>query len=579
MLKPQSNAFRQVIQLANFWDFRFDPDEIGKEAGWNNGFNHSVPIAVPASWNDQFMEERDNLGPAWYQTKFDLPWGWQEKSVFLRFDSVNYLAEVWLNGVHLGEHEGGHLPFVFEIGSKVKPENNLLVVRVDGSLAFDRVPPGDIPPVPGQDNSTQNFPPTNFDFYPFCGIQRPVLLYAMPQNGLVDLTVIPDIDGDTGIVNVTITLNGDVDTIDATISVQDDDSLIITESLPAPEKKIMLAIPHAKLWSPESPNLYRLVIELACDNLNYDSYSLDIGIRTMKVEGDQLLLNGKPVFLRGFGRHEDFPVIGRGLFPALIIKDYALMEWVGANSFRTTHYPYSEEMIDMADRLGFMVIDETPGVGLFFDEPGLDKRFRLCQQFTRELIDRDKNHPSVIVWSLANEPHSIEPAASQFFRGLYDLAKSLDDTRPVTLVSSVGKGEVSFEFLDIVCLNRYYGWYSEMGLLDIGMKLLSNELDALHAQYPKPLLLTEFGADAVPGMHAQPAEMFSEEYQAEMIEAYLQLLNSKPYVAGQHVWNLCDFKTGQSVRRMAGFNYKGIFTRDRRPKLAAHRLKASWTKS
>ena len=115
--------------------------------------------------------------------------------------------------------------------------------------------------------------------------------------------------------------------------------------------------------------------------------------------------------LVGFGRHEDFPVVGKGLLPALIVKDYALMRWIGANSFRTSHYPYSEQMMDMADRLGFMVIDETPAVGLFFLEQGLEKRNRLCQQMIREMIDRDKNHPSVIMWSLANEPHTATAEA------------------------------------------------------------------------------------------------------------------------------------------------------------------------
>ena len=200
----------------------------------------------------------------------------------------------------------------------------------------------------------------------------------------------------------------------------------------------------------------------------------------------------------------------------------------------------------------------------------------MCRQQVRELIARDKNHPSVIMWSLANEPHSRRPAAKAFFRELYDLAKSLDPTRPATVVSMLGLEEEAFEFCDVVCLNRYYGWYSEPGQLEQGYARLSAELDALYARYPKPLLLTEFGADTIPGFHAQPPEMFSEEYQAQMLAGYIEVLNSKPFVVGQHVWNLCDFKTGQAVHRVAGMNYKGVFTRDRRPKMAAHRLRELW---
>jgi len=233
-------------------------------------------------------------------------------------------------------------------------------------------------------------------------------------------------------------------------------------------------------------------------------------------------------------------------------------------------------MLMLADRLGYLVIAETPAVGLFFAEAGLAQRLELCRQFTQELIERDRNHPSVIMWSLANEPHSRPVVSKPFFAELHRLAKSLDTSRPVTLVSYKGLPEESFEFLDVVCLNRYFGWYSEMGQLELGLARLSEELDALHARYPKPLIVAEFGADALPGLHTMPPEMFSEEYQADFITRYVELFDSKPYIAGQHVWNLCDFKTAQAVHRVGGMNYKGLFTRDRQPKLAAHKLRALW---
>ncbi len=259
-----------------------------------------------------------------------------------------------------------------------------------------------------------------------------------------------------------------------------------------------------------------------------------------------------------------------------MVKDYALLSWIGANSFRTSHYPYSEPMLDLADRLGFLVIDETPAVGLFFRQDGLEKRSRLCRQYIQEMIARDKNHPSVIMWSLANEPHSTSPDARTFFEPLFAQARTLDPTRPVTLASFVGAAEAAFEFCDVVCLNRYLGWYSNSGNLDEAIPLLSAELDALHEKFPKPILLTEFGADALPGHHAQPPEMFSEEYQADLIVRYIELLRQKPYVVGEHVWNLCDFKTAQGITRAGALNHKGVFTRDRRPKLAAHRLRELW---
>ncbi len=579
MLYPQSNQNRQAVELSDFWSFRFDPEDAGLIAGWQSGFTGGRPIAVPASWNDQFEAGRDFLGPAWYKTEFGLPWGWKGKRIVLRFGSVNYLADVWLNGQLLGTHEGGHLPFEFEITSLVRASGNQLVLRVDGRLAFDRVPPGNVPGderdfFPGH---AGNFPQTQFDFFPFCGIHRPVLLYATSPDYIGDITVETRFSGTKGQIHIYADNNNTDAPVIAVFQLEGHGHRSAAEAVFSNHiAEVNLEIPDVALWSPANPNLYALTIKLMRGGEVVDSYSLKIGVRTIRVDGNQLLLNEKPIYLTGFGRHEDFPVVGRGYLPALIIKDYALMQWVGANSFRTTHYPYSEQMLDLADELGFLVIDETPAVGLFFREDGLERRRVLCQQYLQEMIARDKNHPSVILWSLANEPHSTSPHARPFFEELYQQAKTLDPTRPVTLVSFLGKEEEAFETCDIVCLNRYLGWYVQPGDLEHALPALSHELDELHEKFGKPILLTEFGADAIPGQHAQPPEMFSEEYQAEMLVRYIELLRQKPYVIGEHIWNLCDFKTSQGITRMGALNYKGIFTRDRRPKLAAHRIRELW---
>lgn len=191
----------------------------------------------------------------------------------------------------------------------------------------------------------------------------------------------------------------------------------------------------ATFWSPYNPHLYEMIVKLLSpEGALIDEYTLSVGIRTIEVKDDRLYLNGEPIFLKGFGKHEDFPVIGKGLNLPLIVKDYSLMKWIGANSFRTSHYPYSEEMMNMADREGFLVIDEIPAVGLFFGK-GNKRRLSLCKQYLSELIVRDKNHPSVIMWSIANEPHSTKPEAKEFFRQLYEHTRKLDPSRLVTLVS------------------------------------------------------------------------------------------------------------------------------------------------
>jgi beta-glucuronidase len=579
MLYPQFNPFRQFHDLSGFWDFRFDRERVGEVQGWANGFNHGRTIAVPASWNDQFEDSRDYLGPAWYQTHFDLPWNWQDKRLFVRFGSVNYLASVWLNGTHLGGHEGGHLPFEFDITRLIKPQDNCLVVCVDGELAFDRVPPGNVvgEAIDFFPNHSGNYPQTQFDFFPFCGIQRPVLLYATPLHALKDITILTNLEDGTGQVQIRVQKSDQTDA-QASFRLRGHDLELSTEAkFDGDLAEALFSIPEPAVWSPSSPNLYELRVELLHGESIQDVYKLPVGIRTVKVDGNKLLLNGQPIYLTGFGRHEDFPVVGRGLLPAVIVKDYALMQWIGANSFRTSHYPYSEQMLELADRLGFLIIAETPAVGLYFREDGLERRIQLSKQYVTELINRDKNHPSVIMWSVANEPHSKPPHAKPFFQHLIDEARKLDATRPVTLVSTVGLAEEAFDLCDVVCLNRYNGWYAQSGDISEGLRQLADELDAIHQKYDKPIMLTEFGADAVAGMHAQPPEMFSEEYQADLIVRTIGLLRLKPYLIGEHVWNMCDFKTSQGVGRVGALNHKGVFTRDRRPKLAAHRLHELWT--
>lgn len=578
-----------MTDLSGFWRIQFDPDNTG---AWQAGFDGGEAIAVPASWNDQINERRDYLGTAWYQTTFALPWGWRGQRIYVRFNSVNYLAEVWLNGERLGEHEGGHLPFAFDITDRVRNDGNVLVVRVNGEMKPDHVPPGGLAGQAGVTFGRADFPDTNFDFFPFCGIQRPVLLYTMPPEAITNISVVTTIDGTDGVVNVKTTHTAGAE-LSTRMTLQGHGANVTTDS---ESGEARLTVPNAALWSPDAPNLYQLGVELVRGGTVVDRYTLNIGIRTIAVDGDRLLLNGAPIKLLGFGRHEDFPVIGKGMLPALIVKDYDLMRWIGANSFRTTHYPYSEQMMELADQLGFLIIGETPAVGLFFAEPGLARRNEVCKQYIREMIDRDKNHPSVIMWSLANEPHTAKQdardtyygkdftvvehpsreAAVSSFKEQADLAHQLDPTRPLTIVSHEGATEEAWQFVEVKSLNRYNGWYTQSGQIEVGVQRLSREIDLIHERYPGPFILTEFGTDTLPGHHAEPPEMFSEEYQAEFLAKYIAMLDSKPFVVGQHIWNLCDFKTSQGVIRANSYNHKGVFTRDRRPKLAAHRVREIW---
>ncbi|MEE8180024.1 MAG: beta-glucuronidase [bacterium] len=577
MLYPEMNGFREVIGLSGFFDFKLDPDNVGEEKNWQKGVESSRSIGIPGSWNEQFIDTRDYLGPTWHFKKFYVPSSWKEKLVWFRIGAANYYAKVWINGEFIGEHEGGYLPFQFEVTDKVRfGKENFLSVKVDNQLSPERVPPGNIPEEEHPRSVRQrSYPDVNFDFFPYGGIHRPVYLFCTPLDYIEDIAVTTSIEGKKGLIKYRITKKGG-EAKEAFIHLGDENTRLEQKTeFRGNMAEGELTIDEATFWSPDNPHLYEMVVELLSpEGAPIDEYTLSIGIRTIEVKNDRLYLNGEPIFLKGFGKHEDFPIIGKGLSLPLIAKDYSLMKWIGANSFRTSHYPYSEEMMNMADKEGFLVIDEIPAVGLFFGK-GNKRRLSLCKQYLCELIARDKNHPSVIMWSIANEPHSTKPEAKEFFRQLYQHTKKLDPSRLVTLVSMFGLKEEALAYVDVICLNRYYGWYTEPGQLDRACHKLSRELDALYQTYKKPILLSEFGAGAIAGVHAHPAELFSEEYQAELIQKYCEVIESKPYMVGEHVWCFADFKTAQVAYRVA-LNRKGVFTRTRQPKLAAHLLRKIW---
>lgn len=576
MLYPRSNQYRQRIDLSGFWEFRQDPKGGGAEAGWHEGFDGARPVAVPASWNDQFEDLRDYLGNAWYQTRFDLPWGWEQQRVFLRFSSVSYLAEVWLNGARLGEHEGGHLPFEFDITPHMRREDNRLVVRVDGALDERRVPPGNVPYHPDDTYPEPSYPNANFGFFPYCGIQQPVFLYTRPAGAISDIKVVTDLREGNGIVRVTVT-RSTTDMTNVRVALSGFGAEVDKEVETSQESvELVLSVPHPALWSPQNPSLYDLTVQLSTGLGVYDEYTLPIGIRTIKVEGNTILLNGEKLSLKGFGRHEDFPVTGRATVGAVVIKDLSLMRWMGANCFRTAGYPVSEEVLNLADRAGWLVIDESPIAGQAFAGMGLEKRYNLSRQIIKEFVNRDKNHPSVIMWSLAGEPHSRRGASKLFLDRLRKDAMDIDKSRPFTVVSMVGLDEAAFDVLDVICVNLHPAWDTHPGQIKEGMAEFGEALDKLHEKWDKPMIVTEFSGEAMAGLHALPSEMWSEEYQAEIMASAVQVLRSKPYVVGMLAGPLADFKTPQSSVSPMGLNLQGIFTRDRRPKLAAHSLRTLW---
>jgi len=537
---------------------------------------------VPASWNEQFEDTRDYLGIAWYWRRITVPPAWRGQRIMLRFGSATYAAKVWVEGKPVGIHLGGHLPFEFDISALVLWDApTTIAVQVENKLSPTRVPPSATNP----ELMANTFPDVTYDFFPYCGLDRPVTLYSLPPLHIADATVVTTIDGGDGVIEVTVAASDEWSGRGTLRLETGGDPLTAGLTFNNGTARTSLRVRKARLWSPEAPFLYALSIALTEGDKVHDAYTLDIGIRTIEVRGDRLLLNGQPIQLRGFGRHEDFPVHGRGLDLPVLIRDHALLKWVGANSYRTSHYPYSDEAMAIADREGFLIIDEIPAVGLLFDDSdqAVATRLATCKQQISDLIARDKNHPSVIMWSVANEPSSRgalrgnTDGGLEFFVELLAHARAWDHTRPALLVGEQRTERSWIAQADVITVNRYWGWYILPGQIDKAVAQLARELDELHSATGKPIIIAEFGADAVAGTHSEPPQMWTEEYQAAMLKAYLDMASTRPWIVGLHVWNFADFKTGQGTHRALGINHKGVFTRDRQPKMAARFLRARWS--
>lgn len=573
MLYPQSNASRTVLDLSGVWNFRLTKDE-----PWQN-------IAVPASYNDQSPDPRfrAHAGLAWYKTPVTVPALFAGRRLALRFDAVTHYARIFLNGMLLCEHRGGYLPFEADITDKVNPgETFILEVEVDNRINHSTLPigtegataffgsdnPGIISVEAGkrlQQEKGINLPA--FDFFNYAGINRPVRLCVMPKAYINDVTLVPAISGD---------VRYSVDTVgggQVKIDVIDAEGLVVAHAEGA---QGTLHVDHPNLWEPYpgTPYLYTARI-----SFGEDRYDQTFGIREVKVEGTKFLINGKSFHFHGPCKHEDSNFHGRGLDQVLNMTDINLYHWLHANCFRTSHYPYAEEMYALCDREGIVIVDETPVVGMWADENYGWDLANYHKQVIRDMIARDKNHPCVVIWSLGNEPSTdtYPQKAYDYWWPMYELAHEIDpQNRPVTLVGcqNMYERDLIVRAMDIVFFNRYYGWYNLSGDLETAKYAMRMELD-WWADKGKPMVIGEYGADTIAGLHGAVAEMFTEEYQVEYYKAINECLDEREFIVGEMPWNFADFSTCQGPMRVGG-NRKGLFSRDRRPKMAAHYFRARW---
>lgn len=501
-------------------------------------FDTSKTLSVPGDWNTQRESLLFYEGAVWYKRSFDyaLP---PHRRLFLHFGAINYQASVYLNGEELGSHEGGFTPFDFEITSRVTPTNNFLVVRVDDRRGKDQVPTD------------------NTDWWNYGGVTRPVTLLEVPETFVQDY-VVQLARGSTRQIKGTLQLNGPKLQQRVTIRLPELklEQSVQTDSNGRAEFTFS-ASPN--LWSPEVPRLYRVQIDAETD-----SVSEDIGFRSIEVRGQDLLLNGSPIFLRGVSVHEESPLHPGRAWSADDAR--VLLTWakeLGCNFVRLAHYPHNENMVRMADQMGLMVWEEVP-VYWTIEWENSDTLHNAENQLS-EAIARDRNRASVIIYSVANETPINEPR-NRFLRELIHHVHSADPTRLVSAALQAnekddGGGRTTIQIndpiaadLDVMGNNEYIGWYIHTPA--------DADSTTWVSRYNKPLIMSEFGGDALFGYHGDSSTRWTEEYQENLYRHQIAMLKRISFLRGTSPWVLKDFRSPRRTlpRFEDYFNRKGLIS-------------------
>lgn len=502
-------------------------------------FDASESLAVPGDWNTQKEKLYYYEGSIWYRKLFNAPDLEDNQRTFLHFGAANYRADVYLNGEKLGHHIGGFTPFYFETTGKLKPQNNSLVVKVDNQRQRDGVPT------------------LNTDWWNYGGITRSVRLLVTPEVFVRDYKIQLN-DHETGELSGYAVVDGAGAGREVQLTLPQLNIDVRATTNAEGVATFNARVVGAQLWSPDSPRMYQVIVRSGNDRLDDE-----VGLRTIEAEGKQLLLNGKPIFLRGISLHEEYAVDGGGRVTS-VDEARKQLQWVrdlNANFVRLAHYPHNEHIVRLADQLGIMLWSEIPVYWTINWDS--EDTYQNAQAQLEEMIGRDKNRASIIIWSLANET-PVSDARNRFLTRLAERARSLDSSRLISAAMekhydpddperAIVEDPLA-DLVDIVSFNQYIGWYD--GLHEKAERV------TWHIPYDKPVFISEFGAGAKQGLQGDSNTLWTEAYQAELYRKTLAMLDKIDGFVGTSPWILADFRSPR--RPLPGiqddFNRKGLLS-------------------
>ncbi len=574
LVSPPAPGSREVVQIAANWRFQLDVTDLGEKEQWHAkdyDRSHWSKATVPKAWDlfDEALWGYEGIG--WYATTLSGTLARKDKVQRLKFARVNYHSKVWLNGEPLGENVNGYLPFEFDVSGKLKADaSNLLVLRVDNRPRLTWLPSA-----------------KQIEWIQYGGILEPVTLETSAKAYISDVAInaVPDGGGASVSCSVEITSREEKEQ-EFTLRV----AVAGEGNLPAPMqvkvepgatlvKHASISLAKANRWSPDTPFLYRLAATLESTR-PIDRVTERFGVRKLETRGREILLNGERFRARGVNRYDEYGKHGPRPPRELLVQDLRRMKGAGVNFVRV-HYPQSPDIISLYDEMGFVMSEEVPlnWWGNNFSGKGeeiqsesiLDQAMPALERMVR----RDKNHPAVIIWSMANESQTANDVGISVMRKLIHRAKELDQTRLVTFVISPqeAKAHRAYEDADLVAVNVYHGSLSDkpaahaMQFEELVTKRSEEYIRRQLAAWPdKPLLITEFGARGAPGIHGDIP--YSEDFQAGLIQAAWKAITNCEEASGGVLWSWADYYHRRTFIQYAVFGPYGAVTVDRRPKAA-----------
>lgn len=537
------------VQEEGYYDYRMNPTPWGffrnakpqrPEDLIEYDFDKAPVMQLPGDWNTQDSQLFFYEGTVWFYKKFRLERKEQRggKRTLLYFGAVNYEAYVYVNGQLAGHHEGGFTPFNFDVTDLLQDGDNVVIVKVDNKRRASHVPT------------------LIFDWWNYGGITRDVLLAEVNpvyiENYSLQLTNLK-----TKELSFSAQLNHKESDKEITLSIPE---LRIKKTFKTNAEGIVhssqftVHSPQLKLWSPESPILYKVEIQMG-DEVIRD----EIGFRTIETRGKQILLNGKPVYLRGISIHEE-KAYGGGRANSTA-DAHTLLSWakeLGCNFVRLAHYPHNEYAVREAERMGLLVWSEIPVYWtIAWTNP---QTYQNAERQLTDMIRRDQNRANVIIWSIANEtPHSAE--RDTFLSRLATKARSLDNTRLISMAMEVTSAsnyknrlqDNMNEYVDVISFNEYIGWYRDV-----------NDASKMEWEIPydKPVIISEFGGGAKYGLHGAKNQRWTEEFQENLYRENIAMLEKIDGLAGTTPWILKDFRSPRRVLNgiQDYYNRKGLFS-------------------